>query len=277
VLKLRVLSALVLVPMVAFFVWAGDWLFVGFIGALALVGACEFGNMQKQSGFSPNWIALLGLPLVPILDAYRTSWQLGRWVPAVVLIASLAWSALRSYDHRREVYGWGLSLAGAVYVGLPLSYFVLLRQLQTQNNWEGVQDGVLWLAVVFGATWAADTGAYFTGRLFGRTRMSPGLSPSKTWEGAFGGILFATIATMLLAPQVGIPTPAAFGFGLVLSIAAIVGDLAESWLKRGFGVKDTSKLIPGHGGVLDRLDSLLFVAVVVYCLGPLLVGAVLEL
>ena len=267
-LRLRTLSALVLVPIVAAFVYLGGWPFLAFVVCLALLGAYEIGRMLRGADLSANWLALLGFALWPLASAYGPAWHLDRWVPVFVLLGSLIWAVLSPRTPQRGLSSWGLSVAGGLYLGWPLSYFVLLRQASTESALAGWEAGVLWLALVFAGTWATDTGAYFVGRWLGRHRLCPRLSPAKTWEGALGGVACAIVVAVIMGPVVGFSPQASVLVGLLLAGAAIVGDLAESWLKRAFGAKDTSGLIPGHGGVLDRLDSLLFTSVLVYYLGP---------
>lgn len=164
--------------------------------------------------------------------------------------------------------GWWI---GAVlYVGVLGAHFVLLRN---------VDEGQRWLVVLLATVFATDTGAYAVGRTFGRHKMAPKVSPKKTWEGAAGGYVFgaaaAVISILLLDPDPGLdvfgdPIVGAYGTATVIAIAlgtpivAEVGDLVESALKRRIGVKDVSHILPGHGGFLDRLDSLLFAAPWIY-------------
>lgn len=146
-------------------------------------------------------------------------------------------------------------LGGAFYVGLPLRYFLELR---------GLPDGVAWVFLALLTTFANDTAAYAVGRGIGRHPMAPGISPGKTWEGALGGLVAAVIACPVLAMLLGLPEGPWAVLGLGIGTAAQAGDLLESALKRRAGVKDASALVPGHGGVLDRLDSLVLVAPLVY-------------
>ena len=151
--------------------------------------------------------------------------------------------------------GWWIT--GILYVGVFGAHIVLLRDLL---------DGVDWLIVMLVATFSTDTGAYAVGRLVGRHAFAPTISPNKTWEGAIGGLVFgalgAAVAMLILEPT--IRAGAQILVAAALPVAAIAGDLLESALKRRLGVKDMSTLLPGHGGVLDRLDSLLLAGPVLY-------------
>jgi len=150
-----------------------------------------------------------------------------------------------------------LSLLGILYIGSFGSLVGLIRDLP---------DGVFWIFVILAMTWLNDTAAYFIGHRFGRRRMAPLLSPGKTWEGFFGGFLGSLVGFYLFWFLFRRPLPATDGLILTLlvGLAGPLGDLAESLIKRGFGVKDSGQMIPGHGGMLDRVDALLFVAPVVY-------------
>ena len=152
---------------------------------------------------------------------------------------------------------WVAVVAAVVYVGFLGSYLVLLRDLDDDGEW-------VFLAVI--STWIADTFAYFTGKLIGRNKMAPRISPGKTWEGTAGGIVGAIVAVVAIDLILDLPmsTGEALWLGAMLGPVAVLADLGESMLKRGAGVKDTSELVPGHGGLLDRLDSILFTVPLVY-------------
>ena len=157
----------------------------------------------------------------------------------------------------RFLKGWLLAAGGPLYLGFTLSYVLLLRELE---------QGTQWLVLALFSAFATDTGAFFVGRAFGRHRMAPRISPGKTWEGAAAGLLAGIATALLLDTLFGLPLiflEAAL-VGLGASLAAQGGDLVESALKRYVGAKDTGRLIPGHGGVLDRLDSVVLSLVLVY-------------
>jgi phosphatidate cytidylyltransferase len=151
--------------------------------------------------------------------------------------------------------GWAITVAGALYVGWLGAYFLLVRALP---------NGLMWTALAMVTAWATDTGAYIVGTRFGRHRFFPVISPKKTWEGAVGGWIAAPLVLVALGWLFSLPLVHCALLGFLIGIAATFGDLAESLLKRQTGVKDSSSIVPGHGGILDRLDSLLFTAVVAY-------------
>jgi phosphatidate cytidylyltransferase len=154
---------------------------------------------------------------------------------------------------------WAWTIAGILYVGWLLSHLVALRGLDSGRNW-------VFFALFI--TWASDTTAFFIGRRFGRHKLAPNISPGKTWEGTIGGIVGAIIMSILFFTSTPFHLPLVYWQAIVLSILVSifgqVGDLVESLLKRNMGVKDSGRLLPGHGGILDRLDSIIFAGIVVY-------------
>ena len=192
---------------------------------------------------------------------------------AVVMVAVLALVAVAIWQRGvdgRPLAAVAVTLFGVVYTGGTLSFAYALRY----HRWTiGAAAGTALLFLPVVLTWASDTGAYFVGRAIGRRKLIPAVSPGKTVEGAIGGLVASVLATWLYVAFVLRPvghlslTPSGMViFGVLLSAAAQLGDLAESLFKREAGVKDSSRLIPGHGGVLDRVDSLLFALPVAYFL-----------
>jgi phosphatidate cytidylyltransferase len=151
---------------------------------------------------------------------------------------------------------WTSSLTGIFYLGWLLSYWVLIMGFYGRD----------WVLLALFSTFAVDTTAYFIGRALGRHKMAPTISPGKTWEGALGGLVGAIVAVIALALllDIDISYSEMVILGLLIAVFAQLGDLAESKLKRSMGVKEAGNLIPGHGGILDRLDSIVFTGVVVY-------------
>ena len=170
-----------------------------------------------------------------------------------------------SYERGREEAGtdFAITLSGVLYIGWLGAYLVSVRSLP---------EGMWWVLLVLPAIWFADAGAYFIGRAFGRHKLSPRLSPKKTWEGYIGGVVVAPIGTALLAvlwaslagPGSAITPLDGAILGLVLGVVAPLGDLGESMIKRQFGVKDLGKILPGHGGAFDRIDLWLWAAAIGY-------------
>jgi phosphatidate cytidylyltransferase len=177
-----------------------------------------------------------------------------------ILLEPIFW-AWAFPEHPQKVGSKGSvwTVIGVLYIGWLLAHLVALR---------GFDDGRNWIFLALFVTFAYDTVAYFTGRSLGRHKMSPRLSPGKTWEGAAGGLagailmsLFFTLSTPLSLPITWVH---AVILGVLISVFGQIGDLAESALKRYTGVKDAGKIVPGHGGILDRLDSVVFTGAVVY-------------
>ncbi len=177
---------------------------------------------------------------------------------SLLVIAPLVYLLSRA-NKERAFAGWAWTSAGILYIGWLLSHFVGLR---------GLPDGRNWVFLALFATFASDTFAFFVGRTWGKNRLAPHISPKKTWEGSVGGALSAALTGVLftLPTPLQLPLtiwPAAL-LGLAVSVFGQLGDLAESLLKRNAGAKDSGTIIPGHGGALDRMDSVIFAGVVVY-------------
>lgn len=244
-LKLRVLSALVMAPVALVLVWLGDWFFTGLAIVVGLGMNWEWDRLTGGAGRGLHVIAL-GAAIVGALVAFHLG-QPGSAM-LIALIGGAAAVLLRGA-------GRNWTLLGAVYIILPCIALIWLRSLP-----EVGLATVIWLLAV---VWATDTGAYICGRLIGGPKMAPRISPNKTWAGLIGGVGAAAL--------VGLPTyelaalqsvTFLVGAGAILAIVGQVGDVFESSIKRHFKVKDSGTIIPGHGGLFDRLDSLLFVAVV---------------
>jgi phosphatidate cytidylyltransferase len=219
---------------------------------IALAASWEVGRLARKSG------ADVMLPLIAVVAVFFALHALtgstARYVEAgVALILVLGLAAAR-FDHKLNRYVVSIGLGA--YVGLVGFFLDLYR-------WPNLGDhgGLKLVVAVIACAALADTGAYVIGSALGRNKLAPRLSPSKTVEGAIGGCLVCTMVLTFVGPHlVPITSAQAALLGLILSVAGQAGDLVESSLKRHAGVKDSSNLIPGHGGLLDRLDSLLFVA-----------------
>ena len=272
-LKQRIITAAILLPVILFAVWFGHpWLFSLFIAAASVIGTLEFYRMVSNSGkgYPLTYFGLLwavALTLSPLSLYYRDI-NLLPAIMATAVIISLAWILIRS-SRETAFQNWAWTVAGVLYVGWMLSYWLNLNLLPDGRNW-------VYLALF--TTFANDTGAYFIGRKWGRHKLAPVISPGKTWEGAIGGLLSSVagaVAVFLLLNLFSIfslPYWQIILLACLVSLFAQVGDLVESLLKRNLGAKESDKLLPGHGGVLDRFDSLIFVAPIVYYYVVWLVG-----
>ena len=271
-LLLRVGTAVVLLPAVLWLVWKGDLPFALLISFAAAACAFELNQLPVQGPehtevISGAVIASTGAAfLIPLLHHAPLGF-LSVEIVLVVLVAAACIDALFfEPDVRLAPRRVGLAVMGAVYGGVMLSALVKLRQLE---------HGAVWIFLALAVTWANDTGGYFAGRAFGKRKLYPRISPSKTVEGAIGGMAFS-IFWGLLTFKLGLPGVPLWGgavIGLGASILGPLGDLSESMMKRAYGAKDSGKLLPGHGGMLDRLDALLFTApFVLLCARWLLTG-----
>ncbi len=269
----RVLSAVVLLPLVVVCVWWGFWPFTALVVAAAVVGLGELYAAFNHGGRQANYalgIVLLALVLGAMIIRAVTGIDLLAPALALMVMISLAACASRHAQHG-AVAEWALTFGGALYIGGLLGFLVLLRALETPLRGGLLallqpQPGAAWIALVLMATWGQDVFAYFVGKRWGRRRMAPLLSPRKTWEGAaggmFGALAGALLALALFGPPLSLWMTALIG--VVAGIVGPVGDLSESFIKRQAGLKDAGSLIPGHGGILDRIDSVLFSAPAIY-------------
>ncbi|RKO66312.1 phosphatidate cytidylyltransferase [Desulfofundulus salinus] len=247
------MSALVGIPLFIAAVWHGNLPLLVFTGLLMVLAAIEMVALfQRLDLYPPHGLAVLGsLFLLGSAYLYRDA-GLGGAI-ALILFFILVFMAFL-YPAFSPVEG-AVTLLATLYIGLFV-YIYLLRLLP--NGW-------IWLTFTLVGTWTSDTVAYFIGKRWGRRRLAPALSPGKTVEGAVGGLagsLLAAVAFVIIYPF--LPRGPLLLLGLLLGLAAVVGDLVESAFKRQAGVKDAGDIIPGHGGILDRFDSMLFTAPLVY-------------
>jgi phosphatidate cytidylyltransferase len=265
-LKQRVKAAVIFVPLVLILIFLGGWAFNLFIILILLMAAYEYAELFKKMGFIPSLEALL----VGVLVLALSRWVfLGQYESVAFLIVWLVTilTSLIQYEAgtRDAAVNFAITLAGVFYIGWVGGFFITL--------W-AVPDGRGWMLTALPATWLADSGAYFIGKWLGKRQMTPRLSPNKTWAGYIGAVLTGTASGLLLVMlwrAVGFlpkETPLWQGLvmGFTLSALTPVGDLLISLFKRTAGVKDTSNLIPGHGGILDRIDTWIWAAMLGYFL-----------
>jgi phosphatidate cytidylyltransferase len=274
VLGLRILSAVVLIPVVLTIVALGEpWLAL-LVAVATGIALDEVYHLFAAAGHRPvRWAGYLSALLL-LLAAYLvpSGAGIGAAVAAAVLL-TLTGQLLRP-DRGGALTDWALTLAGALYVAWPLAHFIPLRDIgrpAAPPFWQalGAPDlgpGAWWVLAAFLMVWLCDTAAYFVGSFWGRHKLSRYVSPKKSWEGAIAGFLVSIGVALGLVPLLGLGLSYAWAaaLGAIVGVVGQVGDLAESLLKRQVGVKDSGRLIPGHGGMLDRADSLLFVVPVVY-------------
>ena len=268
-LKHRVITAAVGVPLIILAIWFGDpwpW-FSLLIAAAALAGTYEFYHMANFDRREP--LIYLGLlwTLALVLSPHYRSPDVLPIVITTTMLISLIYLLCRP-SREKAFRKWAWTIVGALYVGWMLSYWLSLR---------GLEDGLNWVYLAILTTFANDTGAFFIGRARGKHRLAPAISAAKTWEGAIGGLLSGIAAAVVIAtilnrlsqqfneiPLFTFPYWQIILLGFLVGFFAQLGDLVESLLKRNMRVKESGNLLPGHGGILDRFDSLIFVGAVVY-------------
>jgi phosphatidate cytidylyltransferase len=271
----RVLTALVALPILIasvilpIYVAESVWLFVALAGFAIAAGIYEFFLMTKKMQLKADaGVAYLGACAFFVafcFDAPKKEPELLTITLALFLIVLLSTQTFRfQKDFGKLLSGMSLTLLGVLYVAFLGGYLVSLRVGFTETLVPNLSTKLLgyFFLVIMGS----DTGAYYVGKNFGKHKLVPKISPNKTWEGFIGGIalslLFAALSTFLFFPE--LPYKISLPLAFVMSIVGVFGDLAESAIKRSTGTKDAANILPGHGGLLDRLDSLLFNAPILY-------------
>ena len=257
----RVLAALVLAAVgVPAMIMGGIFYFV-LITFLLVIATWEYGLIFHTAGYNASTLLMVGgVVLLVILRGYFPS--LAPAALTLLILTAMTWH-LFDYEKGRDLAAtdFAITVAGIVYLGWIGAYLIDIRQLP---------NGFFWLALVLPATWFADTAAYFIGSRFGKHQLSPRLSPKKTWEGYWSGVIFGVFGTAGLAVLwhnlggLAVTWWQGAALGATSPILTTLGDLGESMFKRQAGVKDSSNIIPGHGGVLDRLDSWLWAGALGY-------------
>ena len=287
----RLVTAAVGIPALALVVWLGDPVLSVVVAAVAALGAVEVCDLARSKGLTPSRVvaAVLSAALVLSHFAFSALWSIPEYIPLLIVSAGIAILALiltlspiqkirnRNGETSSPLMGegWGegekpeaatgyakasnagLTLAAVLYPGALLAHAPLLR---------GGEQGLEWIVLLLVVTFSTDTGAFFVGKAIGKRPLAPTISPNKTWEGAIGGfaaaILAAFLATWALDIDADLPLIAILG--ALMGVVGQAGDLFESKLKRLADVKESGRLLPGHGGVLDRLDSIVFNLALVY-------------
>jgi phosphatidate cytidylyltransferase len=253
-LLVRTLSGLLLAPIFLGAYYLGGVVLLAIILLLA-VGVCwEYFRLARLAGYTPvpapAYVTSVALVLAAFFQVEAT------WLLAMLLLFTTPlWMNPTQSPVRSTFANWGISIGGFVYAGGLLHHFILLRQMENGFG--------LGLIAILG-TWVADSGAYLVGKNFGRRPFAAHISPKKTWEGAVGGVLSGLLAILALGRLFQLPIAHSAALGLVVPLVAIAGDLTESLIKRSANVKDASHMIPGHGGIMDRIDSLMFSVAATY-------------
>jgi phosphatidate cytidylyltransferase len=257
-LRHRILTAVVGLPLLIAIIWFGEPWFTFLMAVMAGFASWEFYGMASRLKVRPiTYFAIALVVLITVSPHCPYPSTLPILITSAIVISLIC--LLFRYPRDQAFTNWAWTIAGILYIGWMLSYWVGLRSLEAGR-------ALVFLAMF--TTFANDTGAFFVGRAWGKHALAPSISAGKTWEGSIGGLFCSIVASLLI----GIIFKLSFSYwqiallGFVISIFAQFGDLVESLLKRNTGVKDAGKLVPGHGGILDRLDSLIFTGVIVYYL-----------
>ena len=265
-LKRRVITGLWGVPLVILAIWIDEPL-SWFTVLAVIVGLLAIIEFYKITGiYRVVSLTVFGL-IWTLFFIIEPHWNYDHAMIAL-LVSAVVMSLLLRVPLRTVKFSftdWIWSLAGIIYIGLLLGLLVSLR----------IDAGREWLYLVILCTFGSDTAAFFIGRVVGRHKLAPSISPGKTWEGAIGGLFGAIIISLLFTLSTPVQLSIGYGeaiiLGILISICGQVGDLAESKLKRHKGIKESGTLVPGHGGLLDRLDSILFAGLAVYIYYTLIV------
>ncbi len=259
-LKQRILSASVFVPLFLGIAWLGGRVFDLFLALILGFAAYEYARMMKEAQFTVSTVLMIGSVLVVVALRILSSVAV-EFLTLPMLLAVLSVYALWSYENgeKKAFQSLVLQFFGVVFIGVLGAFGITLHHTEPNGN--------LWVVVVIALVWLVDAGAYLIGTRFGRRSVLPQLSPKKTWEGFLGGSLVGLLSGVIIGfvlnnAMPGLGPLRGGALGLIMGLVAFFGDALMSLLKRTMGVKDTGKLLPGHGGLLDRLDSMLWALVV---------------
>jgi len=255
-LKQRVITALLGIPLLIAVIWFGEPWFTILVAIWGVLAVFEFYRLVAASKVPPLTYFGLIWTLLFILSPHFDYGIITPPLLASAVVLPLIWLLLRP-QKETAFAGWAWTIAGILYVGWLLSYLVALR---------GLDAGRDWLFFALFTNFGSDTAAFFVGRTWGKHHLASSISPGKTWEGAIAGVFGAIMVSLGLVALFSLPLSywQAILLGLLVSIFGQLGDLVESLFKRNMGVKESGKLMPGHGGLLDRMDSVVFAGVVVY-------------
>jgi phosphatidate cytidylyltransferase len=263
----RELTAAVLAPLTIWIIgWSNQWVFNIAIAIIAVLALYEFLALGRNKGYNTPVILciLITLFIIAAFIVEEVSVEMGMFVTLLVIPASYVF---RNDSLDNALPSSAIAVLATMYVGMLAGSLIRLR-----NDFPVGPKLVFFLLLV---VWLGDAGAYYTGKKFGKHKMSPRISPKKTIEGGIGGVITSIVTAVVIQLTFfhEIPLVHAIAVGIVLSIAGMIGDLAESMWKRSAAVKDSGTLIPGHGGFLDRFDSILFTAPILYVYWAVAQGA----
>ena len=258
-LKYRILSALIGVPILVLIFKLGGWLFLALNLIIVTLGVVEYFKLVENKGIKVNKFLGVSFAIILITVTYlaiETQFLYGTLILGLLIILL---KQILIKRNESAILSTALTYFGACYIAGLFSHLILLY-----NSEISLQSGrlIVWIPIL--ATWFTDTGAYFVGLSLGKRALAPEISPKKTIEGAVGGLASSILITVLLALYFNIALYHGIILGILIGVIAQLGDLSASVFKRDSEIKDSGDIIPGHGGILDRIDSLLFVLPVVY-------------
>ncbi len=262
---LRVATVVPLIPIIVWMMFAGPpWLWPTFILAAVAIGGYELMSMKVPSSRGlRSWSAMTSV-LFAYTILFTTSASAVYGAVLIIILGSMAWSLLQDDPLHNASVRVGWLLGTPVYVGGTLAAVALVRDFEPTGAW------VLLTMVL---AWGSDTSAYFVGRKFGKTKLAPRISPKKTLEGSAGGLAASVVGALIMSFFLpGLPPIDAIALGILAGAAGQGGDLLMSVLKRSSGVKDSGGILPGHGGILDRVDALAFTAPATWAYGHFIAG-----
>jgi phosphatidate cytidylyltransferase len=264
----RILTAIVALPPLLYTVWNDfPYFFIAIASTAALIGLHEFYRLASKLGLKPHYIAGYGAGLAVMVCFALKRADFIVVVIAALVVVTLTLSIFQDADFSKSLASASSTVFGVAYVALLAGFLVGLRMIPDTHTLTPTPHlAAKLLTTFFAMVMLTDTGAYYTGRSMGRHKLAPRVSPGKTVEGSVGGFIAAALAGVackyIFFPEIS--TVHVLILGAVIGIVGQIGDLAESLLKRGSGVKDSGNIFPGHGGMLDRIDSMLFCAPIVY-------------
>jgi phosphatidate cytidylyltransferase len=256
-LRKRMIVNVIMVPALAVFSMLGGWWFTLMVTIVLSVAAWELCRMFRKGGYLPSPVVMVFFTAAAALMRYLLGFDYaGLWLSILILVGMFVHTLQQQKQGNSSAIDFFITIGGAIYIGWLGSYAISIR---------AIENGLHWVFLVFPIISIADSGGYIFGRLFGKHKMLPLVSPKKSWEGYIGGIIMGTLGGWGFAALWHIPAPGILPWhgivlGALISILAPFGDFGESMLKRQFKIKDSSNILLEHGGILDRADSSLWAA-----------------
>lgn len=262
----RVAVGIIFIPLIVSAIWVGRQFFLMFIAVVVGLGLYEFYDLARHKQARPQrWLGIAGGMALPVAIYFGYGDMLWLWFMAVLVALLIVELFTKPAGEGGPLVNLAATVFGMAYVAGLLSFLVAIRELPrlTGSNYSAAGT---WVIMLFAVIWICDTAAYFVGMYFGKRKLFARVSPKKTVAGAVGGFVFAILSALACQQTFvqELTVPDAVAIGVIIGVFGQMSDLVESLFKRDAGVKDSSKLIPGHGGILDRFDSEMLVAPLVY-------------